>query len=328
MKIIYLANIRLPTDKAHGLQIMKTCEAFALAGHEIELLVPNRTNDIPESPFLYYGVEPIFTVTKVQGANLLFFGPPGYLLQNLLFSLVAAKKVRKSNADVIYGRDESVLYIISLFIHIKLVWESHTGSWNFFVKRLLKSAASLVVITNGLKNFYITKGVPTGAVTVAPDGIDLKDFANPEPKEGAKKRLGLPLDKKIAMYIGRLDGWKGTDTLFKASVYLPSNVQTVVIGGEPLEVAKAKDSYPGITFLGYRPYKEIADNQSASDVLILPNTATNKISTDFTSPLKLFTYMASNRPTVASDLPSIREVLDETTAVLVEPDSPEALDRK
>ena len=44
MKILYLADIRLPTEKAHGAQIMKTCEALARAGHAVELVVPRRAN--------------------------------------------------------------------------------------------------------------------------------------------------------------------------------------------------------------------------------------------------------------------------------------------
>ena len=43
------------------------------------------------------------------------------------------------------------------------------------------------------------------------------------------------------------------------------------------------------------------------------------------SPLKLFEYMASKRPIVASDLPSIREILNEESAILVEPGNPKAL---
>jgi glycosyltransferase involved in cell wall biosynthesis len=55
------------------------------------------------------------------------------------------------------------------------------------------------------------------------------------------------------------------------------------------------------------------------DVLVLPNTATH-ISARYTSPLKLFEYMAAGRPIVASDLPALREVLtDGENALLVEP---------
>ena len=62
-----------------------------------------------------------------------------------------------------------------------------------------------------------------------------------------------------------------------------------------------------------------------ADVLVLPNPR-SAISNAFTSPLKLFEYMGSGRPIVASDLPSLREVLrDGENAILVEPGNPQAL---
>ena len=51
MKILYIANIRLPTEKAHGIQIMKMCEAFADIGHKVELIVPWRFNFIKNRAF-------------------------------------------------------------------------------------------------------------------------------------------------------------------------------------------------------------------------------------------------------------------------------------
>jgi glycosyltransferase involved in cell wall biosynthesis len=64
-----------------------------------------------------------------------------------------------------------------------------------------------------------------------------------------------------------------------------------------------------------------------TDVLVLPNPA-SAISSSFTSPLKLFEYMASGRPIVASDLPSLREVLrDGENALLAEPGNAAALTR-
>ncbi|MBY0293963.1 glycosyltransferase family 4 protein, partial [Patescibacteria group bacterium] len=126
-------------------------------------------------------------------------------------------------------------------------------------------------------------------------------------------------------YIGRLDGWKGTDTLLKASTKLPNDIRVAVIGGEPQQVERLRTSYPNVIFLGYRPYAELAHNQAAADVLVVPNTAKNDVSVRFTSPLKLIAHMASHRPIVASDLPSIRELVDDTSAVLVTPDSAEAL---
>jgi glycosyltransferase involved in cell wall biosynthesis len=64
---------------------------------------------------------------------------------------------------------------------------------------------------------------------------------------------------------------------------------------------------------------------ASADILVLPNLPSS-ISSRFTSPLKLFEYMAAGRAIVASDLPAIREVLrDGVNAVLVPPGDAEAL---
>ncbi len=65
--------------------------------------------------------------------------------------------------------------------------------------------------------------------------------------------------------------------------------------------------------------------QSAADVLVLPNTAKEAISRDYTSPMKLFMYMASGVPIVATDLPSVVDVVGKDMATIVPPDDPEAL---
>ena len=80
-----------------------------------------------------------------------------------------------------------------------------------------------------------------------------------------------------------------------------------------------------MTFTGQVPPSEVPQLLRKADVLALPNPA-SAISTFYTSPLKLFEYMAAGRPIVASDLPAIREVLrHEVTALLVPPGDPGAL---
>ena len=62
-KIIYIADTRMPTEMAHGLQIMKMCEAFVESGVELELIIPLRfhISDLgKKDPFDYYKVERIF----------------------------------------------------------------------------------------------------------------------------------------------------------------------------------------------------------------------------------------------------------------------------
>lgn len=320
MKILYIANIRLPTEKAHGVQIMKTCEAFAHLGHEVELVVPDRKTPITEDPFAYYGVEKNFSIVRVPTSDTVRFGRIGFLFETWSFTRGAMRYIKEHPAEVVYGRDEMVLYAAILRRVPGVVWESHTGAWNVFARRIVDRVRAIVVISEGLQHWYRAKGVSASKLIVAHDGVDLEAFAHPEPKESARVRLGLPQEEKIALYIGRVDGWKGVSTLCEASNLLSSHVQVVVIGGEEAQVATLRSAYPRVLFLGYHPYRELADNQAAADVLVLPNTSKSEMSARFTSPLKLFTYMASGVPIVASDLPSVREVVSDEMVFFVKPD--------
>jgi len=74
-----------------------------------------------------------------------------------------------------------------------------------------------------------------------------------------------------------------------------------------------------------KPNKEIPFYLKAADVLVLPNKKGEDISEKYTSPLKMFEYMASKRPIVASDLPSIREILNDHNSIIMEPNDPQKL---
>jgi|GEM_PF-1055404 len=321
-RIVYAAYMRMPTDRAHGIQVMKTCESLARAGREVELCIPGRHTDISElDPFAYYGVKRIFTITTLKVPDLVRFGKVGFVLSLYAFARAVRSYIGKDRSVVLMSRDERLLAQCS---DTPYLWESHTGAWNRAARRVAKRAHKVLVLTHAAVRFYADKGVDEKKLVVVPDAIDTASFVDPEDVSVARTRLGLPLDKRIALYVGGLGGWKGTDTLFKASAYLHS-VQVVCIGGTEKEVADASAKYPKVRFLGSRPYRELANNLSAGDVLVIPNTGTNPISVTFTSPLKLFAYMASGKPIVASDVPSIREVLDDHSAFLVTPDSPESL---
>jgi glycosyltransferase involved in cell wall biosynthesis len=319
MKLHYIANVRLPTEKAHGVQIMKTCEAFVRSGATVELVVPARHTPIKEDAFTYYEVENIFSIRKLPVLDLIFLGRVGFWIESISFALFALL-YSLSKQGVIYSRDELPLYLISFFKK-NIVWESHTGRYNFLARRLLRVCSQVVVISDGLKRLYESKGRHT-KIVVAPDGIELAAFAHPESAATARTRLGLPIDQKIALYIGRLDGWKGTDTLLNTAQYLSGTIRVVIIGGEEAQVKKLRAKYPQVIFVGFRPYRELADNQAAADVLVLPNTGKDEISAQFTSPMKLFSYMAAGKPIIASDLPSLREVLNEQSAFFATPDDP------
>lgn len=100
-----------------------------------------------------------------------------------------------------------------------------------------------------------------------------------------------------------------------------------MIGGKGKDIVEIKEKFQkeNILILGHRPYKEIPLYLKASDVLVLPNKRGDRASEEYTSPMKMFEYMASGVPIVASNLPSIKEVLNKENAILVEPNNPESL---
>lgn len=329
-KIIYIANIRLPTEKAHGIQVMKTCEAFAEAGVDVELVFPRRYNHIKDNPFAYYGVRKIFSITWVPCLDLVHFGRIGFFVQSLTFSLVVLLRyygLKKRMDTVFYSRDEVPSYVLSLF-GIKVVWEAHMGHYNFFIRSLIRHDVPLVLISGGLSDLYRSYGAKS--TLIAPDGVDLKQFQITESRDEARLKLGLPAGVKLIVYTGHLYSWKGADVLAEASPKLSNGVYSVFVGGTEKDIAVFKNKYghiKNIMILGRKPHHEIPLYLRAADVLVIPNSAKEKISRLYTSPMKLFEYMASGTPIVASKIPSICEVLNERNSVLVQPDSPSDLAR-
>lgn len=306
MKILYLANIRLPTKKAHGIQIMKTCEALARKGVRVTLFVTGRPTDVVEDPFLYYKVEKNFDIVYGYCPNLVSWGRIGFIVMNMIFSQSCIYFVWKFKPDIVYSRDAFLLFDQWLLPQKKIL-EVHEGKWSFVQKFMRISG--MVAISNGLKEFYSRKGIKN--IVVAHDGVDLKEF------EVSKKRDS---NKNTVMYIGHLYGWKGLDSFLDASVIVPE-AKFVVIGGTDEEVETLKKKYPQVTFFGYKPYNELPQNQQQADVLVIPNSGKSDISRLYTSPLKVFSYMTSGVSILASDLPSLREILNENNAYFAEADN-------
>jgi len=316
MKILYLAQIRLPTEKAHGIQIMKTCEAFAEQGAEVVLVVPSHRGDIRQDPFEYYRVKRNFKIKYMYCPDLIRFGKFGFTIMNIWFSQFCAHYVWKQHPDIVYSRDYFLLFDQWIFPH-KKIWEIHDGIWNICIDKM--RIAGIVTISQGLKEFYEKKGKKD--IVVAHDAVDLDEFNTLE-----KPDFTIPDGEKIVMYIGHLYGWKGTDTLLAAAQYI--NGKVVIIGGAEHEVKKLQKEYPHVMFKGYIPYTELPKNQKVADVLVIPNSGKSDISRLYTSPLKVFAHMTSGVPIVASDLPSLREILNDSNSFFAEADSPKSFAEK
>mgnify|MGYP001560275961 CR=1 FL=1 len=327
-KIIYIANIRLPTEKAHGIQIMEMCSAFAKEGVKVALVVPKRFNHIKEDPFVYHDVKENFAIKRLPCIDTVKFGKIGFLFEIFSFTFFVVLRYLFTFGATFYTRDESVAFFLRV-LGKKVVWEGHRGEKNIVIKLLIKMKVKMVMISNGLLDLYKRMGALPARMIVAPDAADVERFDIDISIADARKRLGLPLDKKIILYKGGMFSWKGPGTLAKAAAGIKSNNFLVVfIGGTEKDVAAFNREFstvPNILVLGNRPRQETPVYQKAADVLIIPNSAKDDISKLYTSPMKLFGYMASGRPIVTSDLPSIREILDESNSFFFLPDDPASL---
>ncbi|HPA25370.1 MAG TPA: glycosyltransferase family 4 protein [bacterium] len=342
MKILYFANSRIPTEKAYGLQIMKTCEALAENGVSVDLILPTRKNrpfkgiDV----FEYYGVKKNFEIKRIlsHDPNWLMILPNGIFIKAQIFffslSLFLFLFFKQSKKDFIfYTRDEYLLPILLNFSK-KVFWEAHTLPRNG--KHYLKfwhKCVGIVAITEGLKKDLIKLGLEENKIMVAPDGVDLKNFELRIKNYELRARFNLPADKKIVMYTGHLYDWKGTQTLAEAAEFLNDDAIVVFIGGTDFDLKNFKNKNREliekgkILLLGQRPPREIPEFLAVADCLILPNSGKENRSEKYTSPMKMFEYLAAGKPIVASNLPSIKEILNQDNAVLVEADKPEEFAR-
>jgi glycosyltransferase involved in cell wall biosynthesis len=350
MKLIYLANARLPTEKAHGGQIMLMCEALAEAGAEVTLWYPRRANK-PEldgrDPFDYYDVARTFAMQRVASMdpmplatrlrNRWGSGRVAFFTQTLTFAAALRWRLRRADFDALYTRDPFILLALGLTgLGRRAFYEAHTFPGSRAAQRLqrfaLRRAAGLVTITGGLQTRYAgVLGVPTEQIHVSHDAVDLARFNDLPGKLEARRALGLPEDAFIAGYVGRFHTMtmpKGLDTLAEAAAQT-GDVHVCLVGGPAavVDALRAGGSLPAerLHYVGAVPMAEVPQCLVAFDVCTIPFPWTQHFAY-YASPIKLFEYMASRRPIVATDLPSIREVVQhEESALLVPHDDPPAM---
>ena len=346
MKLLYFADIRFPLERANGIQTMETCHALAGRGHEVTLVVRPDTVAPPRDPFSYYGL-PRLANLRIEAAPVA--GPQiarraGYLS----FAIGRALGGQRTNA--IFTRDLGVaaaLLRMPRGIRAPLIYESHGYSPEVSEalpelvatarrpgagklarlrtreERVWRGAEGYVTITEGLADRLRTRFGTRDRLAVIPDGTRVS---------GSPADVLLPRPDPIVGYAGHLYPWKGVDILLESLARLP-HARGLIVGGHDREpdLQRLKDAAgkmgiaARVTFTGPVAPSEVPQLLRKADVLALPNPA-SAISTFYTSPLKLFEYMAAGRPIVASDLPAIREVLrHEVTALLVPPGNPDAL---
>ena len=328
LSIIYCG--RFPSEKAAALFVAENAKALA-AWYDVRIIVPKREGVITNS-LAGYTMPPSVEVTYLSSIDV--FKIPGlskvaFYVNQITFSLSLLWYLRTIPANEILIANDVLPGLVASF-RGKLLFEVHDYPTRaLWVYCLLFSHSSIILATNEWKKIELKKQFPASSnkVYMERNGVDIEAFSPSITKEEARSKVQLPQQGKIVLYTGHLYSWKGVDTFVTAARLLP-NIRFICVGGTSADVEWFKKEYadvPNLSFTGHVPHSEVSLWQSAADVLVLPNTAREMISVRYTSPMKLFEYMASGRPIVASRLPSIMELVDSTTAYLFEPDSAESL---
>ena len=357
-RMLYLANVRIPSEKAHVYQIFQMCDAFAGRGVVVRLIYPRRAN-LDElrnvgDPATFYSIRrppdlvalPCLDPVKLVTIDLPALGktplnPAAFAVQTASFALTATAYARRElgAGPLMYSRDWPLLWpvVVGPRRPPLVIWEAHDLPQGRLarraLRRLLPRLDGVVSISHGLaRELAGWGGDDSPPVLVAPDGVDLERFTPALSAAEARRRIGLPVDRQIVLYAGHLYRWKGVDTLARAAARLPATAQVVIVGGTPADRTRfagwlCREGLTERVYLaGYVPPTQVPTYLAAADVLVLPNSGSVPIAHTYTSPLKLFEYMAAVRPIVASDLPALREVLaHDKIAWLVPADSPPAL---
>lgn len=334
-KLFLIFHGRFPSNKAASLFAAKSAEAFAEEGVYVELVVSRRLCRETDDPYDYYKAKRNFQIVYLPVLDIPvpdFITPLRFALSSLSSSLFCYWYLLRhaGKHDIVYSNEYLPLFFAS-FSFPKTFYEMHDfpehgrSLFGIFVRRM-----RWVLIHNNWKVEAAKKNfkIKEDRIFCEPNAVQIEDFDITVSKSDARKKLNLPEDKKIIVYTGHLYTWKGVDTLASAAQELNDDYLVVFVGGTPEDIKRLRDAHKGVNnilIVGWRPYAEIPLWQKAADVLLLPNTAKENISKYYTSPMKLFEYMASRRPIIATDIPSIREILDDTNAMIVPPDDPEAM---
>lgn len=257
---------------------------------------------------------------------------------DLALAATAMRRALSEKYDAVHSHEEGSLIgvLLASLLRVPHLYDMHSSlpqqltNFAFSRSRVLKSFFSwmerfvvrrskvVVVICPHLEEVVrgIEPGVPAVLIENAPGSGD-----TPVAGSGAciRTELGLPAGAPVVLYTGTFEAYQGLDLLFAAAkmvLEVRPDARFVLAGGRPDQVASARVDTEraglgnAVVFAGQRPAEDIPLFLDAADVLVSPrSTGTN-------TPLKIYQYLRSGRPIVATRLLTHTQVLDDEVAIL------------
>jgi len=307
MKLIYFSSKQYPSTMADGLFVAKAAAAMARALGDRFLFITARDTEQNRFP----------GVTVVQTGIIGRFRTVRHFF--------ALPKLRRhfDPGTIIYSNEQPLVLVALLwkpFFRYTVVYEAH-GFFNWRRDRIFlkiwRWCIDGIVATSDALGDLLIKLEPglKDRIHVVRGGYDPKLVDALPGRDAARAELGIAPDAFVVGYSGHFKtrGEKGIATLLEA---LPAGVVALLIGGKPGEIAEYRVRFPDARAI----YKEWTSDQrralgwlQAADVLAIP-ASRDTLYTRYSFPMKAYDYLALGRPIVVSDMPIIREVLDDAVA--------------
>lgn len=323
MKTVYIAKANIPSYAANSVHVMKISEAFSDICNDFLLIVPRPAGgkkDI-DSSFAFYGVK----TYNIETVNVASKG----LRNRYGFAIKSIWKARR--AERIITRDPLVAFL-AVILRKKTVLDLHGDlahlcgrayrmiKWKWFRD---SKYLTITMTTKGLLEFYQGKyNFPSDRAFILPNGYTPGEF-----EKVAKKDI-LNQDELDIGYCGGFVKGKGLSMIYQLAPK-DKRFHYNLFGGTKEDAEKEMGGgFPdNVNFGGYIPNAKVPEVLCRQDILLLPNQREQRCKNEdigkITSPIKMFEYMISGRVIVASDIPVIREILDESNCYMVSPDDSE-----
>lgn len=324
MKLIFPTTFDYPTRFAHPMHGLAMARAFAkLLGNDFL--------------FTHGQIADVKLLAGIPSQCMLGLWPRRVKKMHLrriasFFWLVTLLIKNRNEPPTFYVIDRTIAFLLIIlrpFFYFRFVFEYHALYHNWLDRMILRKTDALIFLTHALQQEARRWSPFTQKAIVLPEGIDLEPYEQLShvPINELRKKLNLPEDKFLIGYIGRfrpLDMDKGITALVSAASELSPEAHIYCVGGTKGELefyqnmAEKKGVAGRITLLSFVDPVLVPEYACAFDALAYIPPA-NDFFSYYTSPMKLFEYMAAVKPIIVSDLPSVREILDEQSAYFISP---------